>query len=794
MQVELPWLAMLALLSLPAAAFVWVRTRKPSAVLFLLAAGLFLFAGSAPSLGSTDRAVRHAVVLDVSDSMRARLPRVGRWLDERASRALPAGHELAWYEVSDALRPRGDPTGSATRLRTLAALAADGSFNGEVVLLTDGRAPAADVLGAIDPSRLILLRAPADPRPDASVVALRGPTHVPEGGMGLLQGTIQADQDVRAEYTFWRDDVVLEQGQRDLRAGLAAGVTHRFAAGASGLARFRLTVRVAEDREVRNDSATLAVFTGAAREILYVSDPRVPEAADSLLQRLRADSANRVTSVAALPANAAQLEGVGLLVINNQPLHATGLAPAQTDVIADWVNGGGSLLMAGSTGAFGPGGYRNTPIEEVMPVRFRPDDQPPRHVLLLLDASSSMAEPLPGGRTRMDAIREAAQVALASLGPSDLAATTAFSERLRRAPEFMAPLSAAQRDQLSAINPGGSTRILDALAGGLDALLSAQGESKEGRILLLTDGEDTSGAAAGDWQSFADRLRVSGVALDIVLTSPQRGEWVDWLGDRARVWQVESDIAGLIDTMQQALAGIDEEFVLRKPLEVGGVVGGIGLVVRTSLRRDRGVVPLLNAQTPVTRVPEYPLLAMRQLTGRTAVICTDTWGDEAHVRFLSNEFWSAELQRLLDWLLEYANRNQLVLNPVVEEFELVWTGTTEAPDADLKAGDLAATRAGTGRWRLERLPPGDVLPVWHGQRLLQRIPLPRTAGPELTLTGDDEAFFATCEAAGARVFSSLDAWEPRRAGEADESTTDLRWLPALLACLLLIAGFAFRRR
>lgn len=794
MQVEFPWLAVLALLSLPAAAFVWVRTRKPAAAMFLLAAGLFLFAGSAPRLAGTDRAVRHVVVLDVSDSMRARLPQAGPWLDAQAARALPAGHELAWYEVSDALRPRGDPTGSATRLGTLSALAADDSFNGEVILLTDGRAPAADLLGAIDPSRLILLRAPADANPDAAVVALRGPTHVPDGGTGMLQGTIQADRDVSAEFTFWRDDVILEQGRRELRAGLAAGVTCRFAAGTPGLARFRLTVKVPGDREVRNDSATLAVFTGAAREVLYVADPRVPEANDSLLQRLLADTGNRVTRVSALPANAAQLEGVGLLVINNQPLHATGLAPAQTGVIADWVNGGGSLLMAGTTGAFGPGGYRNTRIEEVMPVRFRPDDQPPRHVLLLLDASSSMAEGLPGGRTRMDAIREAALLALGSLGPDDLSATTAFSERLRGAPEFMAPLSASQRDQLAAISPAGSTRILDALGSGLDALLAAQGESKEGRILLLTDGEDTSGAAEADWQAFADRLRAAGVALDIVLTSPQRGDWVGWLGDRARVWQVESDIAQLLDTMQQALAGIDEEFVLRKPLEVGGVTGGIGLVVRTSLRRDRGIVPLLNAQTPVTRMPEYPLLAMRQLTGRSAVICTDTWGDEAHVRFLADEFWGGELQRVIDWLLEYANRNQLVLNPMGEEFELVWTGTTEAPDADLKAGELVATRAGTGRWRLERLPPGDVLPVWHAQRLLQRIPLPRTAGPELTLTGDDEAFFATCEAAGARVLSSLDAWEPRRAGEAAESTTDLRWLPALLACLLLIAGFALRKR
>lgn len=794
MHVALPWLALLSLLLIPAALTVWLRTRKPAAVLFILAAACFLFAGSGPGLATSQGNVRHAVVLDVSDSMRARLPQVGPWLEQQAGLTLPDGHELIWYELSDALRARGEPAGSATRMKALAGLTADESVNGEVILVTDGRGSAADVLGAVPPSRLMLLRAPASPDPDAAVVSLRGPTSVPEGSFGLLQGVIQCDHDASVAYTFLRDDTVVEQGRRELKAGLAAGVTHRFVTDKPGLVRFRLQVSMAKDREPRNDTASLALFGGVAREVMYVTDPRVPESGDALLAMLRADTGNRVTRTGTLPASAAQLEGVGLLVINNQPLHRAGVTAAQTRAIADWVNSGGSLLMAGTTGAFGPGGYRNTAIEEVMPVRFRPDDQPPRHVMVLLDASASMGEALAGGGTRMDAMRDAALVALGSLGPTDRSACVAFSERLRNRPEFSAPLSAAQRDAIAAIQPGGATRILEALQAGLDALVSAQQDSKEGRLLILTDGEDTSAAAEQDWTALAARISAARVRLDVVLTTGDERPWVKLLGDSVRVWQVQSDFGGLLETMHEALAGGDAEFVLREFMEVGGVTGGIRLVVRTSLRRDRGVLPILNAQTPVTRLPEYPLLAFRQLGGRAAVICTDTWGDAAHIEFLGNEFWRGELQRILALLLEQAGRSALVLNPLGDGFELVWTDTTEPPATDLNAGGINAARVGTGRWRLSQLPPGDVLVVQQGERVLQRIPLPRTAGPELTLTGDDDAFFAMCEAGGARVLSGLDSWNPRRAGIESESQKDLRWIPALLAAMLLIGGFALRRR
>src|SRR5690606_7902201 len=108
-----------------------------------------------------------------------------------------------------------------------------------------------------------------------------------------------------------------------------------------------------------------------------------------------------------------ELEGVGLLVINNLPLWKTGLEAEGLEPIAAWVRGGGSLLLAGADAAFAPGGYRGTAIEAVSPVRFRPDDEPPRRALLLLDTSASMSG------ARLGGLKAAARRFVAGLHTSD---------------------------------------------------------------------------------------------------------------------------------------------------------------------------------------------------------------------------------------------------------------------------------------------------------------------------------------------------------------------------------------
>ena len=161
-----PWFAIGAAALALVALAIWLRSRRPAAALLVLGGAFLLLAGGLPSIGSAGGLVTHAIILDVSGSMEPRL-KLGRRL--AACRELPDGHRAKFFQLSDAIRAQGDPVGGVTEYARLADVLADPSIDGEIVLITDGRGDLDDLSLAIQPSRLLLIRAPVPGRPDASV-------------------------------------------------------------------------------------------------------------------------------------------------------------------------------------------------------------------------------------------------------------------------------------------------------------------------------------------------------------------------------------------------------------------------------------------------------------------------------------------------------------------------------------------------------------------------------------------------------------------------------------------------
>jgi hypothetical protein len=455
----------------------------------------------------------------------------------------------------------------------------------------------------------------------------------------------------------------------------------------------------------------------------------------------------------------------------------------------------------GAEGAFGPGGYRGTPIEDVMPVRFRPDDAPQRRILLLLDASDSMGAALPGGVTRLDRLREAARRVLDAASEKDGVGIAGFNRQLTWDRAFLAPDAPAHNAAIDRLTAAGGTSIYNALREGVDGL-ALGGPELDRRILLITDGEDESGASADNWASLARTAAGAGVRVDVILTREQTGEtaWAQALrqGDAAlnlHTWEVGgAGFGGLLDTLDEAIAGGNQEWVLREKREVPGVMTPLYLLCRTAERKDPGVFTVLRAIPPGKPNPMYPLVAWRQVIGRTACLCTSSWGDQPLATFWADPAFQEMLNQMLDFVTATANRNNLVLNMLDDGAELVWVGLAPPPEHDLRLSTGGAARLDkTGRWLLDK-PRGEELLVFDGEVLLQRIPLPNPVPAELQQTGDDGSFFSLAEQAGIRVVTSLNAWNPRQVtGEAD-APMDITWASALLALVLLIAGFALRRR
>jgi Mg-chelatase subunit ChlD len=776
-----PWFAFAACAVAVAAGGLAFWRRRLTPMLLLLAAAALLLAGARPQLGAKRADVRHALVLDVSASMASRQAAAAL----ADSLELPSGHSFVRYDLSDALRVAGGPRGEGTDYRRLADL--DPSIDGEIVVITDGRGALEQLYAAVDPRRLILLRAPAPDAPDASVMSLTAPTAAPPSAAVTVRAGVHCDSDAKVPWKLLRGEAEVASGSLDVRANVPAQLQLAQPLPVSGLIEVTLVLDLPGDREPRNDRAAVSVMVGGGRVVQYCTQG-VPEESDGLLQILRADPSNDVRVRRTLVTSSEELRGTALVVINNLSVSEAGATREQLAALAEWVRGGGSLLMAGTGGAFGPGGYRGSALEDVMPVRFRPDDSPPRRTLLLLDVSDSMRESLPGGATRLARLKEGALRVLGTLSESDQAAVIGFREQLQGAVTFLPSTEPRLKAEIENLQAGGTTHIATALERALDVSMP-----EGSRVLLVTDGEDMEGAGAERYQAIATRLLAAKLRLDIVLTQTRDQPWTAWLtgtSAEAHLW-FSDGFADLLETLDRAIADNDRDWILTHPLTVEGVTVPLPRLVRTGPRGDASASVVLRAGDGER---EWPLLAQRTLLGRTACLCTDTWGDAPLAAFWADAGFTARLAQTLAFLSENSGAVNLVLNRLDDGAELVWTGQGDPPRGDLQTSAGAARMATPGRWLMDAWPEGAELRVFSGGALIQRIALPKPVPAELQATGDDEAFFAAAEASGIRVFTGLDAWQPRRFFESTDAPRDLTWVAALAGVLLLLGGYALRRR
>lgn len=785
------WLFAAAALAVMA---LWLLARRRfGSALFVLGAACFALLAAQPAVGGEGSQTIHVLVLDVSGSMEARRDALLDQTSAALARPWPEGHGWERRQLSDALRPAGSPWGGATRYGALLALEQDPAINGQVLLVTDGRGRLEELLTALEPSRLVLLRAPAGP-PDAAVRSVRGPFALPRGGLGTLRVQVGANRDMEARWRVFEGEREAASGRLSLLANVTREVSHSFVARETGLLRLRFTLQAEGDGEGRNDAATHVVVVGGRRRILFCRDGRVPEGGDALLALLRADERNDVNVLSRLPGSADELAGVDAVVIHDLALSQSGQSREGLEAVADWVRRGGRLMMAGAQGAFGPGGYRKTALEEVMPLRFRPENDRPRQVVLLLDCSDSMRAAA-GSQTRLHLLRQAALRVLDHLDTGDSAAIVGFSETADSV-EFL-PLSrrAELDERIRRLEPRTTTRIGTALA----RVMASLTPGGENRVLLVTDGDDGESRSEAGWRELGAACKAAGCALDIVLTENVTRNWEGWLRSAGAPGKTASVGGGgfgeILDALDRALAA-SEQGLLDDGSSHGGFVSGglalpLTLLCRTSPRPDlRPGDLLLEVKAADGEGPAWPLLARREMAGRSVALCTEGAGPA----WIEGGPLVQAVSGALGFLLAGAGEGKLELVSRDDRLELVWVSAEAPPDSDLKLSTGATARLlFSGHWELDAVPALQEVSVFAGERLIQRMALPQLPPRELAFTGDDEAFFAAAASRGVTVVRGLQALEPQAAPERGVHVA-LGWLAALAGMAALLAGFALRRR
>lgn len=150
---------------------------------------------------------------------------------------------------------------------------------------------------------------------------------------------------------------------------------------------------LADEADTADNSSSLHVIVTEPRiRVLYVEGTVRPEF--KFLRRLLDSDpnvqflalvrmgANRFLSqgniagsqLEALPATAGELAAFDVIIIGD--LDRTFWTGQQLELLKQWVQAGGGLLMLGGHSSFGPGGYGQTSIEDVLPVTLGGRDQP----------------------------------------------------------------------------------------------------------------------------------------------------------------------------------------------------------------------------------------------------------------------------------------------------------------------------------------------------------------------------------------------------------------------------------
>lgn len=410
-----------------------------------------------------------------------------------------------------------DATDLALGIRTALTLIPTGR-PGALLVISDGEVNTGDTRAAALAARergvavdTVLLRRPG--AIDVRVESIGAPLRAGVGEPVLIPVWIHSDVMRETGYRLLRDDVVIAEGMVALRPGRNR-ILARDRLATPGIHRYRAELLGLEDRVQENNQAQTAMRVVAAPRVLCVTPGGRQDRLTHSLHLSHIDL--EIVAPQQAPLSLDALDSFRVVVLENVP--AGDLPHGSLQNLERYVEDmGGGLLMTGGKASFGVGGYRRSPVENVLPVTLEVRREQRRFAVAMaiaLDRSGSMTAPAGPGLTKMDLANRGTAAAIEMLNPMDHVAVIAVDS----APHTVVGMQRV--DDAGAIID--KVLKIESMGGGIFTSTAVHAAAKElaeapqgiKHMVIFADAADAE--EPGDLHEFVPKLVSAGVSLSVI--------------------------------------------------------------------------------------------------------------------------------------------------------------------------------------------------------------------------------------------------------------------------------------
>lgn len=277
-------------------------------------------------------------------------------------------------------------------------------------------------------------------RHEVMIEQVVAPPRVQRDSALSLRVIVSSDQEQDADLFISRSGETITSQPIRLKAGTNVyDLTDRIKEG--GFQQYAVTVNPRKtqgyDTFTANNTAYAYTMVDAPGRVLLVQSRLGADTSGSIQEALTSRGVKvEVIAPERLPLSLRDYGPVDCVVLQN--VNRYEMTPAQIQIMAQWVrDAGGGLVMVGGDQSFGPGGYKDTPLEEISPVAM--DIKRQKHLAsmalaIVMDKSGSMGASAVGGAAglmKMDLANQGSAETVKLLSPSDMAMVGAVDTEVK---------------------------------------------------------------------------------------------------------------------------------------------------------------------------------------------------------------------------------------------------------------------------------------------------------------------------------------------------------------------------